>query len=101
MSKERTRQTIKFLKWTEKYPGYWQLICSPGDEHMNLDMMRSLIQKLAEKSFYEIIFVLLEVHKDEPFMKSVKESVMLDLLISEWKNGNKDDIINKLITNLL
>ncbi len=36
MKKEsrRTRETVKFLKWTRKYSGWWTLICTPGDEHM-------------------------------------------------------------------
>lgn len=72
MSKEneKTAQMIKFLKWIKKYNGWWQLICEAGNEHMNLDMMRLLIKQLAKESFYEIIFVLLEVHKNEEFMKS-------------------------------
>ena len=67
---------------------------------MNLDMMQLLIKRLAKESFYKIIFVLLEVHKDEEFMMRVKETLMKDLLISEWKSGNKDDMINKLISYL-
>lgn len=71
-----------------------------GNEHMNLDMMQLLIKKLAEEHFYEIIFVLLEVHKNEAFLKSLKEVLFKDLLISEWKNGHKDDMIEKIIDYL-
>lgn len=102
MSKEKERivQTVKFLKWTKKYPGWWQLLCEAGNEHMNLHMMQLLIKRLAKESFYEIIFVLLEVHKNEKFMKNAKETLMKDLLISKWKCGNKDDMLNKLIAYL-
>lgn len=87
MPKERERiaQTIKFLKWTKKYNGWWQLICESDNEHMNIDMMQLLIKQLAKESFYEIIFVLLEVHKNKEFMKSLQEVMFKDLLISEWK----------------
>ena len=98
--KERMNQTIRFLKWIKKYPGWWQLICEPGAEHMSFDMARLLIKRLAEASFYEMIFVLLEIHKDEGYIKTAKEALLNDLLISEWKNGNKDDIIGKLIAYL-
>ena len=67
---------------------------------MNIEMMQMLIKRLAEESFFEIIFVLLEVHKSEDFVKGVNEVLLKDLLITEWKNGNKDYIINKLIAYL-
>lgn len=37
----RDKQTVRFLKWTRRYSGWWFLICTPGDEHMNLDMMKN------------------------------------------------------------
>ncbi|MCL2698948.1 MAG: hypothetical protein FWE68_01410 [Defluviitaleaceae bacterium] len=97
---ERINQTIKFLKWTKKYRGWWQLICEPGNEHMNLEMMRMLINRLAKEAFYETIFVLLEVHKDEPFMKCANDMLLKELIISEWKRGNKDGMIKKLTAHL-
>jgi len=99
-NKERTAQTIKFLKWIKKYPGWWQLICEPGNDHMNLGMMQMLVKKLGEEGFYEIIFVLLEVHKNVEFLKGVKETLFKDMMISEWKNGNNDDLIGKLVAYL-
>lgn len=98
--RERIKETIKFLKWTRKYNGLWQLVCEAGNEHMNIEKMQMLIKRLEKKEFYEIIFVLLEVHKSEEFMKSVNDALLKDLLISELENGNKDEIINKLIAYL-
>lgn len=95
--KKRVKQTIKFLKWTKKYNGLWQLICESSNEHMNLDMMKMLTKRLSDESFYEIIFVLLEVHKNEPFIKSVNEALLKDLLIDDLKDGDKNHIIEKLV----
>ena len=97
MNNKRANQTIKFLKWSRKYPGWWLLICGHERDHMNLDMMQMLIKKLASESLYEMIFVLLEVHKNEEFMRGVNEFLLKDLLISEWKRGNKDEMIRRLI----
>ena len=100
--RKRLKQAIKFLKWTRKYSGWWQLICEPNNEHMNQSMMRMLIEKLEKESFYEIIFVLLSVHKNEPFVNCLNESLFNDLLINEFKKGNssKDFIIKSIIEYL-
>lgn len=54
---KRNKEVIRFLKWIRRYNGWWYLICNPGDEHMNPDMMKLLITKLAKESFYEMIVV--------------------------------------------
>ena len=94
---ERVVETVRFLKWTKKHPDWWQLICTAHYEYMNFDMMQMLIKKLAEEHFYEIIFVLIEVHKDEAFIKDVNNALLNDLIIDKWEKGHKDDIIEKLI----
>lgn len=98
--KDRTTQTIRFLKWIKKYNGLWQLICEPGNEHMNIQMMQKIIKRLAKEEFYEIIFTLLEIHKNENFLKSTEDGLLKDLIILEWKSGNKNEIINKLVEYL-
>ena len=50
MKNRRTAQTIHFLKWIRKHSGLWYLLCTPGDEHMNLDMMRQLIERLYQEN---------------------------------------------------
>lgn len=78
---------------------WWYLICTPNDKHMNPQMMKLLIERLAEKSFYEIIFVLIMVHRNEPFVDSFIKYMLLDRLIAEWED-NKDEIIQKFIAHL-
>lgn len=56
---------IRFLKQIEKYPDWQYLINTPNDKHMNVGMMKLLIQHPAQKNLYEIIFVLLMVYKKE------------------------------------
>jgi len=77
--KRRASETLRFLKWIKKYPGWWHLICTPKEEHMNLQMMKMLIEKLAKESFYEIILVLLMVHRDKEFMKGFSDSILLQI----------------------
>lgn len=93
---EREMQTLKFLQWVDKHAGYWYLICTPNEEHMSISMMQRLIVMLAKEGFYEIIFVLWMVHRDEPLMDNVGDFILLDMLIAEWKARNKDKIIKKL-----
>ena len=74
---KRDKHTIRFLKWIRRYSGWWYLICTPDDEHMNLDMMKMLIQRLAKEQFYEIIFVLLTVHRNA--IDSTFKYLLLDI----------------------
>lgn len=87
---KRDKHTVRFLQWVRKYPGLWYLICTPGDEHMNLDMMKMLIGRLAKEQFYEIIFVLLMVHRNEAFMDTVFKTMLLDMILAGWKGEIKD-----------
>jgi len=43
---------IRFLRWIRRNAGWWYLICTPNEEHMNMSMMmKMLIQRLAKDSF--------------------------------------------------
>lgn len=84
---KRDRQTVHFLKWIKRYSGWWFLICTPNDEHMNIGMMKLLIERLEKEQFYDIIFVLLMVHRNEPFMKNIFEYLLLQIITENW-NGN-------------
>ena len=95
--KKRTAETLRLLKWANKYPGWWHLICTPNEEHMNLQMMKMLIEELAKESFYEIILVLLTVHKNEEFMKGFGDSMTLQILTANWNKIHKEDVIKRLI----
>lgn len=97
MKKEQksSTQTLHFLKWIRKYPGWWYLICTPNDEHMTLDMMRHLLQKLSHEGFYELIFVLLMVHREHPTLSRLSDYLLLDSLIARW-DGERDAVIEEI-----
>ncbi len=101
MKKEsrRTRETVKFLKWTRKFSGWWTLICTPGDEHMDREMMKLLIQKLADKQLYELIFVLCMVHRNAEFMPDLSQYFMRELLLKSWET-DPEGVIRSMITCL-
>lgn len=99
---KRDKHVIRFLYWVRQYPGWWYLICTPNDEHMNMDMMKMLIDRLAKQQFYEIIFVLLMVHRDADFMDSVFKIMLLEMILAGWKGEvkGKDQFVRD-ITDLL
>jgi len=99
---KRDKHWIRFLKWIRRYAGWWHLICTPDEEHMNMGMMKMLIQRLAKEQFYEIIFVLLTVHRNADFMDSVFKMLLLEMILSGWKSEakGKDQFIQD-ITDLL
>ena len=101
MEKENSRmkQTVKFLKWIRQYSGWWYLICTPNDKHMNPEMMKMLIERLDKAALYELIFVLIMVHRNEPFVDSFIKSVLLDMLIARW-DIDKEEIVKKFIEHL-
>lgn len=87
---KRDKQTILFLRWVKKYPGWWYLICTPNDEHMNIKMMNTLIRHLAQEQLYEIIFVLLMVHRKERYVKDIPSFMLLDMITENWSGKRKD-----------
>lgn len=87
---KRDKQTIRFLKWVRRYPGWWYLICTPNDEHMNIKLMHELIRHLAKKRMYEIIFVLLMVHRSETYVKDMPCFMLLNMMIENWNGKRKD-----------
>jgi len=94
----RDKHTIRFLKWIRVHSGLWYLICTPDEEHMNLGMMKKLVKRLAKEQFYEIIFVLLMVHRNATFMDSVFKMLLLEMILSGWKGEvkGKDQIIRDI-----
>lgn len=92
----RTGQTTRFLKWIQKHGGWWYLICTPNEEHMDLQMVKTLVERLYNEGFYEIIFVLLMVHRDEPVMAHVTEYLLLDGMVERWEQ-DKEEIVRKLL----
>lgn len=82
---KRDNHTVRFLKWIRIYPGWWYLICTPGNEHMNINIMKMLIERLAKEQFYEIIFVLLMVHRNADFMDSVFKTMLLEMMLNTWQ----------------
>lgn len=88
-------RTLRLLKWIRKYSGLWYLICTPDEEHMNPDMMRRLIVQLYQKGFYELIFVLLTVHRDNPCFSHLSEYLLLDSFIARWEHG-RGNIIREM-----
>lgn len=97
---ERNRQTIRLLRWINRYAGWWYLICTPDDEHINPSISQTIIEQLAKEQLYEIIFVFLMVHRNEDFIKRAGQAMFAEMLIDEWNTGNKDEIIKNLIEHL-
>lgn len=96
---KRDKQTIHFLKWIKKYSGWWYLICTPNDEHMNMSIMKTLIKNLEKEGFYEVIFVLLMVHRNESFMQHIYEYMLLEIITANWngKIKNREEIIKDIL----
>ena len=85
---------MKFLKWTREYSGWWYLICTPNNGYMNLKIMRHIISQLEKESLYELIFVLLMVHRDAPYMKNFSDCRMLEMMIKRWKDDEQSLLKN-------
>ena len=98
----RDKHTIRFLKWVELHPGWWYLICTPDEKRMDIGMMKMLIERLSKEQLYEIIYVLLTVHRNADFMDNVFKMLLLEMVLSGWKGKvkGKDQFIRD-ITDLL
>lgn len=90
-----TSHTHKVLQWIRDYPGWWYLICTPGDERMTLQMFRLLTQKLCQAHLYNLIFVMLMVHREHTALQHLAEYWLMDRLSADWIT-NKEEIIQEL-----
>ncbi len=91
--KKRSR---KLLKWIKRYGGYWDLLCTPGDSHMNMAAARNIIKSLAKNGLYELIFVFLTVHRNEEFVKHMLQYINLDLMLEEIKHKDMDQVVQMI-----
>ncbi len=88
--RKRDRQTVRFLNWVRRYPGWWHLICTPNDGNMNIKTMNKLVRCLAQEQLYEIIFVLLTVHRKEEYVKDLSGFMLLNLMAENWSGKSKN-----------
>lgn len=99
-NRSKRKRSRKLLKWISRYSGYWHLICTPGDEHMNMVTARNIIKCLARNGLHEYIFVFLTVHREEEFIKNMLSFVSLDLLLEELKHKDMDELVRMLDEHL-
>ncbi len=91
--------TRAVLKWTKAYREYWRMICTPKDERMTPDTMKRIIANLREHSLYELIFVMLTVHRDTPFVNDLLTDISNYTIYRRWNKENEgmfDRIMNYL-----
>lgn len=95
----RNTHTSDFFQWTQQYFALWSLICTPGHEHMTPSNLVDIIEKLAAANLDELIFVMLTVHRNEPFVAYFYRTMLFDLISERWEE-ERDHIINKIIKHL-
>lgn len=96
---QETPDISDFFQWVQQYFGFWTLICTPDHEHMKPSIMVDLIEKLSDAGLDELIFVLLSVHRNEPFVAHFYQTMLFDLIAERWETDRKH-IIDKLIAHL-
>ena len=87
------------LKWARKHREYWRMICTADDDRMTRDTMKKIIETLCKASTYELIFVMLTVHRSRPFVSDLLSDMTNYLVATRWKNESEgliDRIINYL-----
>lgn len=96
---KRDDYTIGLLQWIRDNPGLWQGICTPGDKLMYFETMKELIEQLSREGFYDIILVLLTVHRHNSNMKNALEGLMTEMFLAGWQEEvyDKEQIMEALM----
>ena len=89
-SRKTKKRSRKLLKWIQRYGGYWYLICTPGDSHMNMVVAKNIIKSLAKYGLYEIFisgkrFQLAEIPLSEKKYASATEKLREEM----WTLGDQ------------
>lgn len=96
MELSRKDNTINFLKWTKKRNDLWRILYTPDCKEMTPEKMRMIIEELLNEELYELIFVMLTIHRNTPFVSDVLSMMFNDLTSSRWKN-EKVYIIKRIL----
>ncbi|MCI8507113.1 MAG: hypothetical protein HFJ06_00920 [Lachnospiraceae bacterium] len=96
---KRDKQTAHFLKWITCYPGWWDMICTPNDEYMDRSMMHLLIKRLEQERLYEMIFVLLNVHRNASFMEGFFDYMSYNIIAENLSGSlkNREQVIKDIL----
>ncbi len=97
---EQNERIIRLFKWILYEPGLWYIICTPDDKRITPSGMQALLRKLEGEGFYEIIFMLIMLHREKDFMKSMFFYILTELASDKWKSGHGNEIIRKAIEYL-
>lgn len=92
---EEKKRARDVLNWSRANRTYWRIMCTPNDEQMTPDMMKKIIINLQENSLYELIFVMLTVHRKTPFVNDILADITNYMMYRRWNKEN-DGIINRI-----
>ena len=97
--KKRNSSIPKFFPWVQRHFGLWSLICTPDDEQANPSNIADIVEKLAKANLDELIFVMLAVHRNKPFIAYFYRTMLFDLIAEHWED-ERELIISKMIKHL-
>ena len=100
MKKGQNTNLIRLIEWIERYPGYWDMACDSNDEHMNMGKMQMIVKSLAQAELYDVIMVVLTVHKNCVFVQSIEKELMLQFLKKQIQDDKRDKLINFITKRL-
>lgn len=100
MAKKKNAKLLRLIDWIDQYPGFWQMACDPENEHMSASKMRTIIELLAQAGLYDVIVVVLAVHKNQGFIKSLNQEMLLNMAKKQVKDDNKDKMIKFILDRL-
>lgn len=88
MAKNKKR-IKKLLKWINEYGGWWYLICTPDSRFMKPETLQMIIRRLEQESLYELIFVIIMVHRKNEFINQEFKKMLGKRLYKEIKGKKK------------
>lgn len=100
MAKNKNARLLRLIDWIEQYPGFWQMACDPNHEHMSITKMRTIVGLLAQAELYEVIVVVLAVHKNQGYIESLRKEMLLNMAKKQIKDDNRDKMIKFILDRL-
>lgn len=87
------------LTWAKKNKESWEIICTPSDERLTPERMKRIIEQLWGNSLYDIIFIMLTVHRNAPFVSELLSNLINYMSVALW-DGDSDGIIKRIVNCL-
>lgn len=99
MSENNTTQTVKLIRWLSENAAVKHVLCDNCGELSGKECI-PVIEKLRERSFYDMIYILLMNNQQDIAIEAAVTKTITDIICGEWERIGNEKMYEIIKTNL-